>query len=177
MIFMKRIFFLPILLFVPTLVLAEKAQPSPRPDADVLMKCVYVPLADEKSSSLPTQPVGFKFSLERGNNNEVSVDIYSLSEEKYLIRQIGHAEMVNSLQAVTSVSTAAEILDGLELAEDSPFDFFFTLDSQSSGTVQVMTTFTGQTYSLMKITCRRAPPAGPSDVPTQTGAQAVPAQE
>jgi hypothetical protein len=143
-----------------------KAGVKPGGDADVLMKCFYVPAADAQSSSPPTYPVGFKFSLMRNNDNQISVDTYSLNEQNQPIKQIGHAELIGGASTVSTATKASALLANLQLSEDSPFDFAITYSNtatvDSPGTrftavVDAITTFTGESFANVSVQCRVAP--------------------
>lgn len=59
---------------------ASKQQNGDKGHGNELLRCIYTPQADTQSSSLPTTRMGFKFSVERNNNNEVAADTYTLNE-------------------------------------------------------------------------------------------------
>lgn len=134
---------------------------------DGIAKCIYTPQADAQSSSLPSESLGFRFSIENNNNNEVAVDIFSLNEKLQPIKLVGHAELISGLTQAssgTATVTAAQLLSNLELAEDSPFDFALSSSDnlQSSGDsdgrysviATTVTTFTAKTYSEVPLKCR-----------------------
>lgn len=170
--FKTRIFFM--LLVTGALAAAQgavqnvvgKVGEKPGGDTDVLMKCFYVPAADAQSSSLPTYPVGFKFSLMRNNDNQISVDTYSLNEQNQPIKQIGHAELISGTSTVSTATKASALLANLQLSEDSPFDFAITYSSNATissagsrftAVIDAITTFTGETFTSVSVQCRVAP--------------------
>jgi hypothetical protein len=139
---------------------------KPGGDADVLMKCFYVPAADAQSSSLPTYPVGFKFSLMRNNDNQISVDTYSLNEQTQPIKQIGHAELIGGASTVSTATKASALLANLQLSENSPFDFAITYSNSATisspgarftAVVDAVTTFSDENFTSIPVQCRVAP--------------------
>ena len=150
--------------------LAAQSTTTPNPKnenrgGDEVLRCIYTPQADAQSSSLPTTRIGFKFSVERNNNNEIAADMYTLNDSSQPIKQIGHAELQSPITEITATTKAADFLKGISLAEDSPFDFAMTLsglDSSSqegrfNATVETATTFIGATYTQMTVSCRLPP--------------------
>ena len=144
---------------------ASKQQNGDKGHGNELLRCIYTPQADTQSSSLPTTRMGFKFSVERNNNNEVAADTYTLNESSLPIKQVGHAELTGGSTTITATTKASDILSGVTIAEDSPFDFEITLanlssasqDGRFSATVESVTTFTGVTYTQIPVDCRLAP--------------------
>ena len=143
-----------------------KASDKPTAGGDVLMKCFYTPAADAQSSSLPTYPVGFKFSLMRNNKNQISVDSFSLNDTNQPIKQIGHAELTGGEAIVSASSTASALLSNLQLSPDSPFEFAISYlsDSRVDGVgtrfpaiVDDVTLFTGESFTALNVQCKMAP--------------------
>lgn len=161
--------------------IGAQEQPSRKPaggEANELLRCIYTPQADQQSSSLPTSKIGFKFSLQRNNSNHIAADTYTLNDSNQLVKQVGHAELVSSVTEVTATTKATELISGLTLAEDSPFDFQITADSTSadangrfSAFVTSVATFAGQAYSQVSVSCR-LPPA-PQQQQKQAPAQST----
>lgn len=128
---------------------------------DGMARCIYKPQADQQSSSLPTEAIGVRFSVERNNNNEISVDILSLNDGLQPKKLIGHAEMA-------AASEGKKSLASLTLAEDSPFDFGITTadtaatgnEGRISAVITTMTTFTGAVYAEVPVSCRIAVDGG-----------------
>ncbi|QDK44716.1 hypothetical protein DOM22_05835 [Bdellovibrio sp. ZAP7] len=142
-------------------------------EGNEVLRCIYTPAADSQSSSLPTSKIGVKFLLQRNNSNHIAADTYTLNDSNQPIKQVGHAELAGSVSEVSATTKAADIISGLALAEDSPFDFQITLDSTAadsngrlSAVVESMTTFTGQTYTQVPVSCK-IPPA-PQQKPPQS---------
>lgn len=149
---------------------AKKAEPLG--DPNVLMKCIYTPAADSQSSSLPTYSVGFKFSLLRNLENQIAVDAYTLNDKSQPIKQIGHAELIGSASTVSTATKASEILSILQLSEDSPFDFAISFASATtasetplSAVIDVVTVFTGETFTSLPVQCKLAP--APKEAPVK----------
>ncbi len=148
---------------------AQEAPPQRGPagqgEGNEVLRCIYTPAADSQSSSLPTSKIGVKFLLQRNNSNHVAADTYTLNDSNQPIKQVGHAELAGSVTEISAATKAADIISGLTLAEDSPFDFQITLDSTTadsngrlSAVVESVTTFTGQTYTQVPVSCK-IPPA------------------
>jgi hypothetical protein len=145
---------------------AQEQQPPRQPagEGNEVLKCIYTPAADTQSSSLPTVKVGFKFLLQRNNSNHIAADGYTLNDSNQPIKQISHAELAGSVTEITASTKASDLISGLALAEDSPFEFAITLGSTAadsngrlSASVNTVTTFTGQTYTDVPVSCKLAP--------------------
>jgi hypothetical protein len=150
--------------------IGAQEQPSQRGPAGAggegneVLRCIYTPAADSQSSSLPSSKLGVKFLLQRNNSNHIAADTYTLNDSNQPIKQVGHAELSGSVSEITATTKAAEIVSGLVLAEDSPFDFQITLDSTAADSkgrfgavVESMTTFTGQIYTQVPVSCKIPP--------------------
>ncbi|WP_413560438.1 hypothetical protein [Bdellovibrio sp. HCB209] len=153
----------------------EQPPQKPAGEANELLRCIYTPQADQQSSSLPTAKLGFKFLLQRNNSNHIAVDTYTLNDSSQLVKQIGHAELVSAASEVTATTKATELVSGLTLAEDSPFDFSIVADSTAadsngrfSAVVSTVTTFTGQAYSQVAVSCRLPPAPQQQKPPAQS---------
>lgn len=155
----------------------EQPPRQPAGEGNEVLKCIYTPAADAQSSSLPTVKVGFKFLLQRNNSNHLAADTYTLNDSNQPIKQIGHAELTSSVTEISSTTKASDLISGLTLAEDSPFEFGITLSSTTadsngrlSATVNTVTTFTGQNYTEVPVSCKLAP--APQQKPQGQQAQA-----
>jgi hypothetical protein len=151
----------------------QPPQRGPAGEGNEVLRCIYTPAADSQSSSLPTSKLGVKFLLQRNNSNHIAADSYTLNDSNQPIKQVGHAELAGSVTEISSTTKAADIISGLTLAEDSPFDFQITLDSTAvdstgrlSAVVESLVTFTGQTYAKVPVSCK-IPPA-PQQKPSQS---------
>ncbi|UYL07461.1 hypothetical protein B9G69_010435 [Bdellovibrio sp. SKB1291214] len=148
---------------------------QPAGEANEVLKCIYTPAADTQSSSLPTVKVGFKFLLQRNNSNHLAADTYTLNDSNQPIKQIGHAELATSVTEISATTKASDLISGLTLAEDSPFEFGITFSSTAadsngrlSATVNTVTTFAGQTYTEIPVSCKLAPAPQRRDQQTQS---------
>lgn len=71
-----------------------------------------------RSLAPSTQAVGFIFTTEPNNGNELSADVLLLSDQGQVIKQIGHAEVLSSSSNGTIT---------LQQGPDSPFPFSMSL--------------------------------------------------
>lgn len=137
--------------------LTASAAGKVRAEASIVMvaRCLYVPQADQQSSSLPTFPGGFILSKESLNSNEIAVDFYKLNDSDKSIKLIGHGEIV-------STSTSG-IVQAFDVAADSPFDFKMTFaqdvsklvsGTEVTGTIDIATTFMAEAYASLPVTCK-----------------------
>ncbi|MEK2690358.1 hypothetical protein [Bdellovibrio sp. GT3] len=156
---------------------------KPAGEGNELLRCIYTSQADQQSSSLATVKLGFKFLLQRNNDNHIAVDTYTLNDSSQLVKQISHAEVISSVAAIKSTTKASDLVSGLTLAEDSPFDFQIALDSSASDSngrfsavVGTVTTFAGEVYSNLSVNCRLPPAAiSPQALsPSQSQTQSLP---
>lgn len=157
-------------------------KPKPPHEEKILMRCIYTAptstattvSTNTVTTTLPTTSIGFKFSLEKNNNNEIAVDSYSMNEKRQVIKQVGHSELISADAASITATTKAEaILANLSLAADSPLEFLISFSeavqassTSFSATVTVVTMFNGDIYENVPVTCGiqadKAPPAAAS---------------